>query len=264
MLRRILLSLAVVAVMVAFSGQALAQTSPAGATTSPASACAAGTAILEQLPVASTGAGLAPASAAPGTAAPTIYTDTVALGRGIETSAGTLVGDTTVGASFVGEVTGDLPGVLVASSNYTPPFPGPGVTNNIVGGEWALCGAWGAVYGSFVGGSVQWSADASRPDGTLADVVADMSVLGGSVNGVGASPGGAGTFSGVLDHRPLDQGLPPTVGGTLQLQISAAPTAASGTLPDSGGPSLVLPVATVLLLASSLSGAGIVRHLWQS
>ena len=263
MLGRILLSLAVAAVMVAFSGQALAQTSPAGATTSPASACAAGNAILEQLPVASAGAGLAPASASPGTAVPTIYTDTVVPGRGIETSAGTLVGDTTVGASFVGEVTGDLPGILVASSNYTPPFPGPGVTNNIVGGEWALCGAWGAVYGSFVGGSVRWSADASRPDGTLADVVADMSVSGSSVNGVGASPGGAGTFSGVLDHRPLDQGFPPTVGGTLQLQISAAP-AASGTLPDSGGPSLVLPVATVLLLASSLSGADIVRHLWRS
>jgi hypothetical protein len=262
-LRRILLSLTVAAVMVAFSGPALAQTSPADTTTSPANACAAGTAILEQLPVASTGAGLAPAFAAPGTAAPTIYTDTVVPGRGIETSAGALVGDTTVGASFIGEVTGDLPGILVASSNYTPPFPGPGVTNNIVGGEWALCGAWGAVYGSFVGGSVQWSADASRPDGTLADVVADMSVLGGSVNGVGASPGGAGTFSGVLDHRPLDQGLPPTVSGTLQLQISATPTT-SGTLPDSGGPSLVLPAATVLLLASSLLGPGIVRLLWQS
>ena len=140
---------------------------------------------------------------------PTTYTDTV---QGTEFSAGTIEGDTRFGASFAGEVTGDLPGVLVATTDYTPPSPGPNITNNLVGGEWMLLGERGTVFGSFSGGTVQWNAD-----GTLADIVAGMSVLGGSVDGVPVSSGGVGTFGGVLDHRPLIQGLPPTVDGTLQL-----------------------------------------------
>jgi hypothetical protein len=103
-------------------------------------------------------------------------------------------------------------GVLVATTDYTPPSPGPNTTNNLVGGGWALLGERGTVFGSFSGGTVQWNAD-----GTLADIVADMSVLGGSVDGVPVSSGGVGTFGGVLDHRPLALGLPPMVDGTLQL-----------------------------------------------
>ena len=142
-------------------------------------------------------------------ATPVTYTDTV---QGAEFSAGTIEGDTRFGASFAGEATGDLPGVLVSTTDYTPPSPGPNTTNNLVGGGWALLGERGTVIGSFSGGTVQWNAD-----GTLADIVADMSVLGGSVDGVPVSSGGVGTFGGVLDHKPLAQGLPPTVDGTLQL-----------------------------------------------
>jgi hypothetical protein len=155
--------------------------------------------------------GPAVAQTTPTTPTPTraTYTDTV---QGTEFSAGTIVGDTRFGASFAGEAVGDLPGLLVVTTDYTPPSPGPNTTNTLVGGGWTLLGERGAVFGSFTGGTVRWNAD-----GTLADIVADMSVLGGSVDGVHVSPGGVGTFGGVLDHRPLTQGLPPTVGGTLQL-----------------------------------------------
>jgi hypothetical protein len=156
-------------------------------------------------------AGTAFAQTAPTTTptTPATYTDTV---QGTEFSAGTIEGDTRFGASFAGEATGNLPGVLVATTDYTPPSPGPNTTNNLVGGGWALLGERGTVFGSFSGGTVQWNAD-----GTLADIVADMSVLGGSVDGVPVSSGGVGTFGGVLDHRPLALGLPPMVDGTLQL-----------------------------------------------
>ena len=156
-------------------------------------------------------AGTAFAQTAPTTTptTPATYADTV---QGTEFSAGTIEGDTRFGASFAGEATGNLPGVLVATMDYTPPSPGPNTTNNLVGGGWALLGERGTVFSSFSGGTVQWNAD-----GTLADIVADMSVLGGSVNGVPVSSGGVGTFGGVLDHKPLALGLPPTLDGTLQL-----------------------------------------------
>src|SRR5215212_10237887 len=126
------------------------------------------------------------------TPSPTTYTDTV---QGVEFSAGTIADDTRLGASFAGEATGDLPGFLVASIDYTPSSPGPGVTNNIVGGGWTLLGNRSTILGSFTGGTVQWN-----EDGTLADVVADMSVLGGSVDGIPVSSGGTGAFGGVLDQ----------------------------------------------------------------
>ncbi len=230
-----------------------AQTVPAEA--SPADRCAAATAILGQLPAAPPSS--APTPAAPASVTTPTYADVVLPGRGIETSAGTISGDTRFGVTFIGEMAGDLPGVLVSSANYTPPSPGPNITNNIVGGEWALCGPWGTVFGSFTGGTVQWNADE-----TLADVVADMGVLGGSVNGIPVTAG-TGTFGGVLDHRPLAQGLPPTISGTLQLQTSAAPTP-SGSLPSTGGPALVLPVTALLLLllllGLGLAGLGILRR----
>ena len=165
---------AVMATTLAFAGPAFAQTAPTTTSTTPAT-----------------------------------YTDTV---QGTEFSAGTIEGDTRFGASFAGEATGNLPGFLVATTDYTPPSPEPNMPNNLVGGGWTLLGERGTLFGSFTGGTVQWNAD-----GTLADIVADMSVLGGSVDGVPVSSGGVGTFGGVLDHRPLAQGLPPTVDGTLQL-----------------------------------------------
>ena len=110
---------AVMAMMLAFAGTAFAQTAP---TTTPTT--------------------------------PTTYTDTV---QGTEFSAGTIEGDTRFGASFAGEATGNLPGVLVATTDYTPPSPGPNTTNNLVGGGWALLGERGTVFGSFSGGTVQWT-----------------------------------------------------------------------------------------------------------
>jgi hypothetical protein len=145
------------------------------------------------------------------TPSPITYTDTV---QGVEFSAGTIADDTRLGASFAGEATGDLPGFLVASIDYTPSSPGPGVTNNIVGGGWTLLGDRSTILGSFTGGTVQWNVD-----GTLADVMADIRVLDGSVDGIRVPSGGTGAFGGVLDHRPLTQGLPPTIGGTLQLTL---------------------------------------------
>ena len=147
-------------------------------------------------------------SAEPTTA--TTYTDSV---QGIEFWEGMIVGNTRLGASFGGDASGDLPGVMVASIDYTPPSPGPSVSNEIVGGRWALFSSQGKVFGTFDGGTVQWNAD-----GTLAEVEANMSVLGGAVDGRSVA-GGVGTFGGVLDHTPLTEGLPPTVGGTLQLAL---------------------------------------------
>lgn len=256
MIKRFISILAATTVLTsAFVSPALAQTNSAAQPTA-ADQCATANAALQQLPTPPDAAALSVVPASPGASAPTTYTDTVVPGRGIEISAGQIVGDTRMGATFIGDVAGDLPGVLASSVNYVPPAPGPGVTNTIVGGQWALCGAWGTVFGSFTGGTVQWNADE-----TLADVVSQMRVLGGSVNHMPVS-GGAGSFVGVLDHRPLIQGLPPTVSGTLQLQTSGS-SMTSGALPNTGGPSLMLPIlaaVVLLLLAGGLWGLGIVYH----
>ncbi|MCA1739937.1 MAG: hypothetical protein LC740_14255 [Actinobacteria bacterium] len=231
-----------------FAVPALAQTSPASAT--PTDRCAVATSVLEQLPAAPTNLASVTTPVTPMTGMPTSYADMVLPGRGIEISAGTISGDTRLGATFIGEMSGDLPGVLNSSVNYTPPSPSPSVTNNIVGGEWALCGPWGTVFGTFTGGTVQWNADE-----IIADVAASITVSGGSVNGVPVSAG-AGTFGGMLDHRPLAQGLPPMVSGSLQLQASGMPTT-GGTLPGTGGPPLVLPAAASFIVPSLL-GLGII------
>jgi hypothetical protein len=253
MMRRFISVLAAIGTaMAALASPAVAQTNLAGA--SPANQCATAIAVLQQLPTPPADTGFS-APANPSTSVPTTYSDTVVLGRGIETSAGEIVAGTRVGATFIGDVAGGLTGVLSSSVDYVPPAPGPGVTNTIVGGRWALCGSWGTVFGSFTWGTVQWNADE-----TLADVTINMSILGGSVNGIPVSDG-AGSFVGVLDHKPLIQGLPPTVSGTLQLEASGSPTT-SEALPNTGGPSLVLSVAAAaLLLASGLSGAGVVLYL---
>lgn len=248
---------ALVVAMLTLAGPATAQTPPTNTSGSPSEGCAVASSVLEQLPpapTASSGGASAPPNTTQPNTTPMAYSDTVIPGRGIEISAGTILSDIRFGAAFVGEVAGNLPGVLIASVNYTPPAPGPNVTNEVVGGEWALCGPQGTIFGSFSGGTVRWNTDE-----TLADVAANMNIVGGSVNGVSVSDG-TGTFRGVLDHRPLAQGLPPTVSGTLQLQTFETPATSSGMLPSTGGPSVMLLLSAALLSVSSLLGFGVLRR----
>ncbi len=230
---------------------AAAQVIPPGSP--PAEQCAVVPVALERLTGVPTTTFSAPALATPQAGGPpTGFADTVATGRGYEISAGTISDDTRFGATFVGDVAGGLPGVLFSSVHYAPPSPAPALTNYVVGGEWALCGSWGVVFGSFTDGAIRWNAD-----GSLAAVDTNVAVLGGSINGVALS-GGSGSFGGALDHTPLARGLPPTIGGTLQLQVSAAP-AAGGALPDTGG----FPVGSALLVV----GVGLLAvgtALWRS
>lgn len=148
-------------------------------------------------------------------AAPTAPTAVADRLQGIEISAGVINGNVRNGATFVGRAAGSLPGFWGVSINYTPAHPGPGVTNTIVGGYWALAvvqgGVFqGVVYGAIApGGTVAWN-----PAGTVAAVSANLTILGGTGAFVGAA--GTGTFTGTLSHLTF----PPTLGGALQLTLA--------------------------------------------
>jgi len=140
--------------------------------------------------------------------AATPHTDTVS---GFEIFPGVVVGDVRFGATFVGRATGDLPGYIAASINYTPPNPGPGVTNAVVGGRWTLSVYQGGEFkgrltGTITGGTAAWNAT-----GTLASVNLGFAVVSGTGAYSGAS--GTGSFAGVLSHLAF----PPRWGGTLIL-----------------------------------------------
>ena len=140
-------------------------------------------------------------------AATKIFTDTV---QGVEVSPGQVDEETNtrVGVTFVGHAEGPFPGVMYASLDYTPSSPAPdGGVNTIVGGTWSLKGPQGVVYGTFTGGRVDWN-----ENGTVATVVATMTISGGSGKGKQLT-GGSGTFDGTLSHLTF----PPTVAGTLTL-----------------------------------------------
>ena len=148
-------------------------------------------------------------------AATKTYTDKV---RGVEISAGQIIDQTRVGATFSGRADGQLPGLLYASINYTPPRPGPNAVNTIVGGRWSLRGSWGSLHGSFAGGEVRWNSA-----GTRASVDSDMVVLGGTVHGKAVS-GGGGSFVGTLSHLTF----PPTIEGSLTLTPHLRTASTSG------------------------------------
>ena len=140
-------------------------------------------------------------------AATKTFTDRV---QGAEVSAGQIAGDTRVGVTFVGYADGKFPGAMYASLDYTPPQPGPGIENEIVGGTWFLTGPKGELFGTFTGGTVVWN-----DDGTVASVDASMEISGVRVKGKPVS-GGSGSFVGTLSHLTF----PPTVEGTLTLAPS--------------------------------------------
>lgn len=130
---------------------------------------------------------------------------------GIEISPGFIHNGTRYGAAFVGQATGDLPGGWAVSVNYTPPHPGPSVTNTIVGGTWSVAVVTqghfrGLVFGKVLSGTVVWNAD-----GTQATITATLSVQGGT----GAFRGvtGSGTFTGTLSHTTF----PPQISGSLNV-----------------------------------------------
>jgi hypothetical protein len=145
---------------------------------------------------------------------PTTRTDTL---DGIEISPGIVDSDQNIrfGAAFVGQAAGDLPGYFAAAVNFTPPDTGPGVTNVIIGGNWALTvirngRLRGTLFGRITGGTAVWD-DA----GKMAAVSLTLSIAGGTKTFSGAT--GNGTFEGVLDHTPLERRRPPTIRGTLSL-----------------------------------------------
>jgi len=148
-------------------------------------------------------------AATPARAAPP-QTDTVS---GLEIFPGIVVGDVRFGATFVGRATGDLPGYIAASINYTPPNPGPGVTNTVVGGRWTLSVYQGGelkgrLTGAITGGAAEWNA---------AGAIASVNLVFAVVSGTGAYSGatGTGSFAGVLSHLAF----PPRWGGTLILNF---------------------------------------------
>jgi hypothetical protein len=145
---------------------------------------------------------------APLVLAATAYTDTL---QGVEISPGIIIGNTRVGTTFVGIATGQRPGTWAISLNYTPPRPGPNVTNTIVTGTWELAvfqnrRLVGRLFGTVANGTASWI-----PGGTVAAVSANLTVTRGTGAFVGAR--GTGTFKGTLSHLTF----PPRIGGALQL-----------------------------------------------
>jgi hypothetical protein len=145
---------------------------------------------------------------------PTTRTDTL---DGIEVSPGIVDSDQNIrfGAAFVGQAAGDLPGFFAAAVNFTPPNTGPGVTNIVIGGTWAVTvlrrgRLVGTLFGRITEGTVVWD-DA----GKMAAVNVTLSITGGTRTFAGAT--GVGSFGGLLDHTPLERRRPPTLRGTLSL-----------------------------------------------
>ena len=148
-------------------------------------------------------------TAAPARAA-TLHTDTVS---GVEIFPGFVVGQVRYGATFVGRATGDLPGYIVASINYTPPNPGPSVTNNVIGGRWTLSVYQGGEFRGKLAGTIAGGAATWNDTGTLARINLALTLVSGTGAYSGAT--GSGSFAGVLSHLTF----PPQWGGALTLSF---------------------------------------------
>jgi hypothetical protein len=140
-----------------------------------------------------------------------LYQDSI---QGVEISAGQKVGIYRVGATFVATASGAVPGAMTVTIKYTPNSPGAGVTNIVVGGQWALLvyqnrQLLGSLFGTVTGGSAVWNSS-----GTTANVSITLKILGGTGRYFGKS--GTGSFTnGTLSHLAF----PPTITGTLGLSF---------------------------------------------
>jgi len=134
--------------------------------------------------------------------------------QGIETSTGTVVGDTRYGATFTSAVSGDVTGAFTASVNYRPAYPRPALTHLATGGSWSLAvyrqGQYqGTVFGPVGTGTLHWNVDV-----TEGAISVDLQVTGGTGTYLGVH--GHAHFSGSLLHTTY----PPTVGGNLDLDLN--------------------------------------------
>ena len=127
---------------------------------------------------------------------------------GIEIDRGDTVEGTTYGLRFVGTASGDVEGTMEVSLDYTPPGPGPGVVNTIVGGSWSINATDGVLSGPITSGSATWDDDVS-----IATIAATFGIT--EATGIFAGYAGQGTYNGELSHLYF----PPRIGGTLIFQL---------------------------------------------
>lgn len=136
--------------------------------------------------------------------AQTVLPDYSVQFRGIEVSLGVIFNDVRYGTSFVGSASGDLQGTWAVSFCYTPPHPGLGVTNEILGGTWALSvrragRVVGTLFGTIEQGEAKWNGLSTEPE--EAAVWAYLNVTGGT--GVLRGKCGSAVFCGTLSHEYL-------------------------------------------------------------
>lgn len=104
-------------------------------------------------------------------------------------------------ASFVGKVDhARTTGVALAGITYDY-LPSEGETGHITGGTWSLTTRRGSFSGYVSDGTLTYNGDETY------NIELTMVVQSGGT--------GELTFNGLLDHRPLEQGLPPTITGTI-------------------------------------------------
>jgi len=128
------------------------------------------------------------------------YTDHL---EGIEISPGIIIKGVRVGTAFVGWADGDLPGTWAISFRYSPPHPGPGIPNVILGGAWSLAvrqsgRVVGRLYGNVEEGMALWN---PKEEPEEAAVCVHLSILGGT--GRFSRARGEAFFEGTLSHEPI-------------------------------------------------------------
>jgi hypothetical protein len=110
-------------------------------------------------------------------------------------------------ASFRGEASGSLPGTFTDTFCYLGPPPGPGVSEEVVGGPWQLAGSTTTLSGYFCsGGTIQWNSA-----GTQASVNAPLRTANATCGG----PIGTGSLVGTWSRLVT----PATFEGTFTITL---------------------------------------------